>query len=176
MSQKERSNRQCTCHEASWSRQKSSLDAEYSSLILLSILPVRVTASSVPNIRALWLVHDGKRTFWMPQNLRTNLQSNFGLKLYRTLYFKKARKFQLFLLDNPCLHVITWLLNTALVTCSSRHYTKTNTDQLATKASSASLEVPAVVLPFVPSDIWHSRHLRQQETEVLSPRRYSDLV
>lgn len=43
-------------------------------------LPVRVTTSRVPNISALWLVHDGNSTFWMLRNLSTNLQSNFGLK------------------------------------------------------------------------------------------------
>lgn len=43
-------------------------------------LPDRVTASRVPNISALWLVHDGNSTFWMLRNLSTNLQSNFGLK------------------------------------------------------------------------------------------------
>lgn len=49
-------------------------------------LPDRVTASRVPNISALWLVHDGNSTFWMLRNLSTNLQSNFGLKR------KKERK------------------------------------------------------------------------------------
>ena len=46
----------------------------------LQQLPVRVTASSVANMRALWLVHDGNRTLWMLQNLWTNVQSNFSLK------------------------------------------------------------------------------------------------
>lgn len=39
-----------------------------------------MTTSRVPNISALWLVHDGNSTFWMLRNLSTNLQSNFGLK------------------------------------------------------------------------------------------------
>lgn len=55
------------------------VSSSFCSITLLQLLPARVTPSSVPNIRTLWLVHDGNKTFWMLQNLCTNLQSNCGL-------------------------------------------------------------------------------------------------
>lgn len=47
----------------------------------MCLLPVSVTTSSVPNMSALWLVHDGKRTFWIAQKRSTNFQSNLNLTL-----------------------------------------------------------------------------------------------
>lgn len=42
-------------------------------------------------MRALWLVHDGKRTFWILQNRSTNLQSNLNLTLDNEKYRFKLR-------------------------------------------------------------------------------------
>lgn len=68
-------------------------------------LPVRVTQSSVPNIKTFWLVHDGNRTFWMLQNLCTNLQSNFGLlctEIERKIYKCTLENCNIWIL---CMHV-----------------------------------------------------------------------
>lgn len=62
----------------------------------MCLLPVSVTTSSVPNMSALWLVHDGKRTFWIAQKRSTNFQSNLNLTL------EKKNK------TNPCFPPSIW--------------------------------------------------------------------